>query len=274
MTNNKFPDKILKLDNGVESIFLRKLACSFRHGTIPKFFARHLSFNTIQIYWGDGALSKGINKEIMEQLKKEKKAVVDKVDFEDNVAVGIEDECPIEINGNVGDFFGALNSGGKLYLNGSAGRFAGNMMCHGEIVIDGSVGDGIGFGLYGGTIVVRGDAGNKIGQMNKGGTIIVHGSVRDNVGLYSLDGDIIITGDAGSQVGDWIIRGAIYVGGEIDKFGENAKEYELSQEDINKLKNLFDKYDINVDPSGFKKIGPEKLRPFYKTKEESQGGAK
>ena len=220
-------------------------------------------------------MSNGVNKTIMKELKEKKKAVINDVNLEDNIAVGIEEPYPVEIEGDVGDFFGALNSGASLQLKGSARRFTGNMMCDGEIVIDGSVGDGLGFGLYGGTIVVKGDAGSKIGQMNKGGTIIVDGNVKDNIGLFSLAGDIIITGNAGAQVGEWIIKGAIYIGGEFDGFGRNAKLSDLNDDDVNKLKSYFEKYGIEADISKFRKIVPEVLRPFYKTKEKdkSQGGA-
>ena len=220
-------------------------------------------------------MTNGINKTIKKELREKNKAVINDVQSEDNIAVGLEEPYPVEIEGNVGDFFGALNSGAQLRLKGNAGRFAGNMMCDGEIVIHGHVGNGLGFGLYGGVLVVRGDAGNQVGQMNKGGTIIVDGDVKDNVGLFSLEGDIVITGSAGGEVGEWIIKGNIYVGKGIDALGHNAEFEEMAKEGVDKLKSLFEKYGIEADPSKFQKVVPEELRPFYKTKdvkEKSQGG--
>ncbi len=180
----------------------------------------------------------------------------------DSIAVGLGYGVNITLQGDVGDFVGALNNGATIEIEGNAGRYVGDNMTGGEITVKGSAGDGVGFGTYEGTIIVHGDAGNGIGQLNKGGLILIDGNIGDLSGLYMLSGDIIVTGNAGIDTGDWMIGGTIYIGGTY-KTGTNAEIHQLDFEDRNKLKEIFDIYKIEANIDDFTKIEPKKLRPFY-----------
>lgn len=204
-----------------------------------------------------------INSWVKEGLTEDSELVVE-TSGQDCLLVGIDRPARIRVSGPVGDYFGALNKGASIEINGNAGRFLADTMTDGEIIVNGSAGGGLGFCMFGGTVVVRGDVTGRLGQMNKHGTIIVDGNAGDSIGLYSLGGDIIITGDTGNDTGEWLIGGNIYVGGSIGRLGDNAREVSLDEEDLNKLRTLFDRYGINHDPRGFKKVAPEKLRPFYR----------
>lgn len=180
----------------------------------------------------------------------------------DSIVVGLSKKADIILEGDVGDFVGALNNGTRIEIQGSTGRYVGDNMTTGEIIVKGSAGYGVGFGLYNGAIVVYGDAGNAVGQLNKGGTILIDGNMGDLAGLYMLSGDLIVTGDAGVDTGDWMIGGNIYIGGKFQT-GTNAEVHELEFSDKKKLTNLFEEYEIKANIAEFSKIRPKNLRPFY-----------
>ena len=215
-------------------------------------------------------VTREINRALREGARNGGVVRLEGLDGQDSVAVGLDAVARVELEGRVGDYFAALNKSASITLKGDAGRFAADTMTGGEVVIQGDAGHGLGFSLCGGTVVVKGNAGGRLGQMNKNGTIIVDGDVGDVVGLYALGGDIVITGDSGEKTGEWLVGGRIFVGGEVRGLGRNAKEEPLSAEDADKLRELFARYDIKRSPDGFRKIVPEKLRPFYKGKGEGK----
>lgn len=210
-----------------------------------------------------------INSILLSHARNQGRATVTGLAGQDSVAVGLDFPAEILLEGSAGDYFGALNAGAKITLKGKAGRFAGDTVSSGTIVIEGSCDHGLGFSMYGGAIVVRGGCGGRIGQMNKAGLVIIGGDAGDLNGLYQLGGSLIICGNTGNQTGDWLVGGEIFVGGKIGGLGRNARVAELEGDDASRLGSWFEIYEIDADPSNFRKIVPEKLRPFYKgTREE------
>lgn len=167
------------------------------------------------------------------------------------------------VEGDAGDYLAMLNHGARVIVEGNAGNYVADGAWAGEVIVRGDVGYGAGIYAYGGTLVVYGSAGDALGQILKGATVIVRGDAGDSVGLYMVNGEIIIVGSAGELVGDWMIRGAIYVGGGYRSLGHNAKEVKPSEEDVKRLSELLNRYEIKADPSGFRKIVPVSTRPFY-----------
>ncbi|MDD6285546.1 tributyrin esterase [Candidatus Methanosphaera massiliense] len=192
----------------------------------------------------------------------EKEITIKDVESLNSIAVGIQSEANIELNGDFGDFIGALNDGAEITINGSVNKYLGDNMTEGEIILNGGAGDGVGFGKCNGNIVVRGNAGDGVGQLHKNGVILIDGNIGKTAGLYMLDGDIIITGNSSKDLGDWMIGGAIYIAGSY-QLGYNAKETELTEEDKDKLNSLFKQYDIDQKAENFTKIVKDQLRPFY-----------
>jgi len=210
----------------------------------------------------EGLSTHELNLEIKKALEPEKKLFLENHGKLDSIAVGLGEDADIILNGDAGDFLGALNDGACIEVQGNVGRYVGDNMTSGGILINGSAEEGVGFGVCNGTIMVYGNAGNAVGQLNKGGTIIVDGNIGDLAGLYMLSGDIIVTGDAGLDTGDWMIGGTIYVAGNFET-GTNAEVKPLEVDDKEKLLELFKNYDISTDITDFKKIEHKDLRPFY-----------
>jgi methylamine---glutamate N-methyltransferase subunit B len=170
----------------------------------------------------------------------------------------------ILVHGDVGDYVGALNAGARILVTGNAGKYAGDNMTGGELVIQGSAGYGVAQYCYGGTLVVHGDAGDFTATMNKGADVLIQGSVGDEAGTYMLKGNLVIVGDGGENFANYLIRGSVFIGGKWKSLGHNTKIDPMTEEDINLLRSLFNKYNIQADPTGFKKIVAASEKPFYK----------
>lgn len=167
------------------------------------------------------------------------------------------------VEGNAGDYLGALNAGATIRVTGSAGNYAADNMTDGVIIIDGNAGYGAAQYCYGGTVVIRGNAGDFTATMNKGATIIVQGNVGDETGTYMLKGDLIVVGNAGKNFANYLIRGSVYIGGQYESLGHNTRLVDLEDEDIVRLKAYFETYGIQADPLRFRKIVAASEKPFY-----------
>ena len=198
--------------------------------------------------------TRDINIAINQQIAKSKKVKISGLSGQDSIAVGLEKEIDINVKGNAGDFFGALNKGAIITLDGNARRFLGDTIAGGGIIVNGNVRHGAGLYMQGGIIVIRGEAEGDIGQLNKAGTIIVSENAGDKVGARMFGGEIIIAGDAGDKIGDWMVGGSIYVGGEIGSMGNNTKIVDLSTLERDKLQTYFRHYGIKSEPDEFRKV--------------------
>jgi glutamate synthase domain-containing protein 3 len=176
----------------------------------------------------------------------------------------------VTIIGDSGDYLGVLNDGATIRVKGNAGRYLADNMTRGVVIVEGDAGYGVGQYCYGGTVVVNGNAGNYTAVMNKGATIIITGSVGDEVATYMLDGDLVILGDAGKNLGNYLIRGNIYIGGDWQSLGHNTVFEEMTQVDLDMLRNYLDEYGIEADPRAFRKIVRFSEKPFYKAKQSVQ----
>ncbi len=167
------------------------------------------------------------------------------------------------IAGDAGDYTGVLNDGATIEITGNAGNYVGDNMTRGTIIVHGNATYGAGLYPYGGTLVVRGNAGDFTATMNKGATIIVCGNVGDECGTYHLAGDFIVCGNAGENFGNFLIRGTLYIGGEFASQGHNTHIEELTVEDTQKLRRLFEEFDVNADVAQFRKLVAKSTKPFY-----------
>lgn len=168
------------------------------------------------------------------------------------------------VEGNGGDYLGVLNDGATIRVEENVGRYLADNMTRGTVIVEGDAGYGVGAYCYGGTAVIKGSAGDFTAVMNKGATIIVKGNVGDEVATYMLAGDLVIVGNAGKSLGNYLIRGNIYIGGEWESLGHNTLLEEMSPADLAKLSGYFDQFDIEADPTNFKKIVRRSEKPFYK----------
>lgn len=211
------------------------------------------------------AKSKGL-KEVSQTIKASLNGELVTVTNAGNIhglAAGLK-QGEIVVEGNSGDYFGALNDGAMIKVTKNVGKYAADNMTEGQLIIEGNADYGAAQYCYGGVVVVLGNAGDFTATMNKGATIIVAGNVGDEVGTYMLNGDLVIVGDAGENFANYLIRGDVYIGGEWKSLGHNTKIVPLTQDDITKLQKLFDAYGIEAAPINFRKIVAASEKPFYK----------
>jgi glutamate synthase domain-containing protein 3 len=167
------------------------------------------------------------------------------------------------VQGDAGDYLGALNDGATVRVQGNAGCYLADNMTRGLVVVSGSAGYGAGLYPYGGTLVVYGDAGDFSATMNKGAAIIIGGNVGDEAATYHLAGDLVVLGNAGRNFGNYLIRGALYLGGAYASLGHNVQETELAPADVEKLRDYFARYGLTADPVAFRKFVAKSTKPFY-----------
>lgn len=178
------------------------------------------------------------------------------------IAAGLK-HGEVVIESRVGDYVAVLNAGATIKVRNNAGKYVADNMTAGTVIIEGDADYGAGQYCYGGTVVVHGNAGDFTATMNKGAVIIVTGDVGDEAGTYMLKGDLIVVGNAGKNFANYLIRGNVYIGGHWQSIGHNTKVEPLTEEDKAKLRAYFETYEIDADPTVFKKIVAASEKPFY-----------
>ncbi len=170
------------------------------------------------------------------------------------VAVGLSGEVTVQVEGDAGDLFGALNDGPVLVIEGTVGRWAGSTMVDGGLIIHGNAGSGVGAYMSGGVIIVHGDVAAEAAVMNQGGTVIVDGDCGPGAGRGMYRGDLIITGSAEEALGDGLTGGSIYLGGVTKQLSKRLREVPLKRHHRTKLSTYFDHYSLDADVEEFKRF--------------------
>ena len=131
--------------------------------------------------------TKEINEALRKQMVSASSVKISGLDGQDSIAVGIDKNVKVLVDGKAGDFFGALNKNAEITLKGDAGNFAGYMMSEGKIFIDGDAAGMLGHKMGNGMIVVSGDV-ESLGNI-LGGSLFVKGEIRDvgNAEIQTLD---------------------------------------------------------------------------------------
>jgi len=212
--------------------------------------------------------SKGDLRSVSSELRKlviQGPVTVEQAAHQHGLLAGLK-QGEVIVEGDSGDYLGALNDGATIRVTGNAGRYLGDNMTSGTVIVEGDAGYGAGQYCYGGTLLIRGSAGDFSGVMNKGATLIVEGNVGAEAATYMLAGDLVILGDSGANLGNYLIRGTIYIAGAWATLGHNTLQNDLSEADRSKLRTLFDQHGVEADPESFKKIIRLSEKPFYKSK--------
>lgn len=121
--------------------------------------------------------TKEINEALKKQMVSASSVKISGLDGQDNIAVGIDKNVKVLVDGKAGDFFGALNKNAEITLKGDADSFFGYMMGGGKIFVDGNAGGMLGHKMGNGMIVVSGDV-ESLGNV-LGGSLFVKGEIRD-----------------------------------------------------------------------------------------------
>lgn len=126
----------------------------------------------------------------------------------------------VVVEGDAGDYAGALMHVGEMRVQGRAGALAACEMAGGELIVDGDVGDyaagslpGSIDGMRGGRFIVRGNAGERFGDRMRRGTALVFGNAGDFLASRMVAGTIALGGAAGAHVGYAMRRGSVVFAG-------------------------------------------------------------
>ena len=181
-----------------------------------------------------------------------------------NIAVGVDAEVDITIDGHAGHYVGGMNKHANITVTGNAGSGLAENIMSGVVRVKGNSSQYTGATGRGGLIVVEGDAAARCGISMKGVDIVVGGSVGHMCAFLGQSGNVVICSDAGDALGDSIFEMQIFIRGKVKSLGHDCEEKEMGPEQIEKLTELLDKAQIKADPKKFKVYGP--ARTLYNFK--------
>jgi len=186
------------------------------------------------------------------------------------VAVGIEADIEVEIDGHVGYYCAGMNKRATVRVHGNAGAGVAENMMSGLVVVDGNASQSAGATGHGGLLVVHGDASARCGISMKGLDIVIQGSVGHLSGSMAQTGRLVVCGDAGEALGDSIYEARLYVRGDVAALGADCIEKELRDEHRAELADLLERAGIaEADAGDFRRYGS--ARQLYTFKVDNAG---
>ncbi len=171
------------------------------------------------------------------------------------VAVGLNSEIRVKINGSVGYYCGGMNQRAIIHVDGSAGPGVSENMMSGQIIVEGDASQYAGATAHGGLLLIKGNASSRCGISMKGVDIVVFGSVGHMSAFMAQSGNLMILGDADDGLGDSIYEANIFVRGSVGELGADCIEKEVRPEHIETLEKLLDKTGARARPTEFKRYG-------------------
>ncbi len=172
-----------------------------------------------------------------------------------NIAVGLEGDLEVEVDGHVGYYCAGMNDGATVRVHGNAGQGLGENMMSGVVIVDGNASQSAGATGRGGLIVVNGDASSRCGISMKGIDIVVRGSIGHMSAFMAQRGRLVVCGDAGDALGDSIYEAHIYVRGAVAGLGADCVEKEIREHHAAELRDLLALSDIDHDVAEFRRYG-------------------
>ncbi|MET0818913.1 MAG: glutamate synthase [Solirubrobacteraceae bacterium] len=171
------------------------------------------------------------------------------------VAVGVDAELEIDIDGHVGYYCAGMNKRATVRVHGNAGVGLAENIMSGTVVVDGYAGQSCAASGRGGLVVVRGDASARCGISMKGVEIVVEGSVGHMTAFMAQKGRVVVCGDAGEALGDSIYEARLYVRGAVASLGADCVEKELRAEHADELSGLLKRAGVHADAAEFRRYG-------------------
>lgn len=172
-----------------------------------------------------------------------------------NIAVGLDQELVVNVQGHAGYFCAGMNKSAQVIVHGNAGQGLAENMMSGLVRVKGDASQCAGATAHGGLLVIEGNAGARCGISMKGVDIVVKGNVGHMSCFMGQSGSLVVCGDAGEALGDSLYEVHIYVKGEVKSLGADCVEKDMGPEHIEELTNLLKRADVNEDPSSFKRYG-------------------
>jgi glutamate synthase domain-containing protein 3 len=171
------------------------------------------------------------------------------------IAVGLDSEAEIEIDGHVGYYCAGMNKLATVRVRGNCGTGVAENMMSGKVVVDGDASQSAGASGRGGRLVIRGSASARCGISLKGTEIVVHGSIGHAGAFMAQRGTLVVCGNAGEDLGDSIYETRVYVRGEVAGLGADCIEKEVGDEHRAELERLLSAGEADFDPVEFRRYG-------------------
>ena len=172
------------------------------------------------------------------------------------VAVGIDAEIEVDVDGHVGYYCAGMNQRATVRVHGNAGVGLAENIMSGTVVVDGYAGQSCAATGRGGLVVVRGDASARCGISMKGVDIVVPGDVGHMSAFMAQTGALVVCGDAGEALGDSLYEARLYVRGSVASLGADCVEKELRDEHVAELRRAARRAGLaDADPADFRRYG-------------------
>jgi glutamate synthase domain-containing protein 3 len=172
-----------------------------------------------------------------------------------NVAVGLDTDVEVDIEGHVGYYCAGMNQHATVRVHGNAGVGVAENIMSGTVVVNGNASQSAGATGRGGLLVVHGDASSRCGISMKGVGIVVRGSIGHMGAFMAQKGALVVCGDAGDALGDSIYEARLYVRGAVRGLGADCIEKELREEHVGELRELLARARVEADPAEFRRYG-------------------
>jgi glutamate synthase domain-containing protein 3 len=172
-----------------------------------------------------------------------------------NLAVGIDADLDVVIDGHAGYYCAGMNQRATITVNGNAGVGVAENMMSGMVRVRGNASQSAGATAHGGLLVIEGDASARCGISMKGVDIVVGGSVGHMSAFMGQAGRLVVCGDAGDALGDSLYETRIYVKGTVKSLGADCVEKPLRDEHLAELSELLNAAGIDEDPAAFRRYG-------------------
>jgi glutamate synthase domain-containing protein 3 len=172
-----------------------------------------------------------------------------------SVAVGLDADIDVEIDGHVGYYCAGMNKTARVTINGNAGVGVAENMMSGTVHIRGSASQAAAATAHGGLLVVEGSAGARCGISMKGVDIVVGGDVGHMSAFMGQAGRLVVCGDAGDALGDSLYEARLYVRGTVKSLGADCIEKPVRDEHRAELAELLTAAGIDADPATFRRYG-------------------
>jgi methylamine---glutamate N-methyltransferase subunit B len=172
-----------------------------------------------------------------------------------NVAVGLDAELDVEIDGHVGYYCAGMNQRASVRVRGNAGVGLAENMMSGSVVVHGDASQSAGATARGGLLVVHGNASARCAISLKGADVVVRGSIGHMGAFMAQRGRLVVCGDAGDALGDSLYEARVYVRGAVAGLGADCVEQELRDEHVAELGEL-------IAAAGLERVAAKDFRRY------------
>jgi glutamate synthase domain-containing protein 3 len=188
-----------------------------------------------------------------------------------NLAVGLDGELTVEVEGHVGYYCAGMNELAQVRIDGNCGVGVAENMMSGTVIVRGDASQSAGASARGGLLAIHGQASARCAISLKGGDVVVRGSIGHMGAFMAQRGRLVVCGDAGDALGDSLYEARIYVRGAVASLGADCVEREPSPEQRAELARLLGRAAVDdVEPGDFRLY--ESARRLYSFEVDDAGG--